>query len=242
MSCPLCHQNAAEHLGEKNGHVLVRCGNCTFIHVDPMPSASQLHSLYEGFRQTRQYVKKIEKKRLTSRYKLKKLRRYLDTKSPIDFLDVGCSVGATCAAAMDLGWHTTGIDLDQPALTIARERFPKGEFLATSLQSLIDAERKFDVVYCAEVLEHVPDPHAFVEELKSVLAQNGILFLTTPDAGHRSVPRKFTEWKRVTPPEHIGYFSQNTTDRLFREHGLRPIKFLWSHRSALRVIARRHPV
>src|SRR5664279_2095961 len=40
--------------------------------------------------------------------------------------------------------------------------------------------RRFDVVYASEVIEHVPDPNAFVALLARYVADDGVLVLTTP--------------------------------------------------------------
>ena len=42
------------------------------------------------------------------------------------------------------------------------------------------AGRRFDVVYASEVIEHVPDPNAFVALLAPFVADDGVLVLTTP--------------------------------------------------------------
>lgn len=44
------------------------------------------------------------------------------------------------------------------------------------------AGRKFDIVFSSEVIEHVPDPKAFLSEIGQGLAENGMLVLTTPSA------------------------------------------------------------
>lgn len=44
------------------------------------------------------------------------------------------------------------------------------------------AGQTFDIVYSSEVLEHVPDPAAFVAEISQALSDDGILVLTTPCA------------------------------------------------------------
>jgi SAM-dependent methyltransferase len=42
-------------------------------------------------------------------------------------------------------------------------------------------EKKFDAIFAAQVLHHLPDPAAFVEEVDRVLADDGILMLRTPN-------------------------------------------------------------
>ena len=43
--------------------------------------------------------------------------------------------------------------------------------------------RTFDLVLSSEVVEHVPDPVAFVETLAAHVADDGLLLLTTPSTG-----------------------------------------------------------
>lgn len=42
------------------------------------------------------------------------------------------------------------------------------------------ADRKFDVVYASEVIEHVDDPRSFVQTLARFVAEDGVVVLTTP--------------------------------------------------------------
>lgn len=95
-------------------------------------------------------------------------------------LDVGCGFGFTVDA-----WSRLGIG---PAVGV--ELADYGQVGAKHLgitvyDRLLDecaelAGRRFDVVYASEVIEHVPDPRAFVRNLERYLAHDGLLVLTTP--------------------------------------------------------------
>jgi len=39
---------------------------------------------------------------------------------------------------------------------------------------------RFDIVFCTEVLEHVPEPSEFLDEIRRVLRPGGVLIMTTP--------------------------------------------------------------
>lgn len=238
MSCPLCHQQDFNPIGEKNNHSIVCCQSCGFIHVNPMPQSTQLEELYDNYSQTDNYLKKLKKKIFTSKYKLKKLNKYLHSKQK-RFLDVGCSIGATVEAANRLGYSAMGIDLDKTVINQAKKLFPDNKFQAITTNELTESKQLFDLIYCAEVIEHVPDPHDFMKSLNNLLSPGSLLYLTTPDAGHRKVPKDFVSWNRATPPEHIGYFNKQTMGKLLSDHGFEVIKFFWSHRANMRVICRK---
>ena len=238
MSCPLCEHQNNKPIGEKNDHQIVCCLFCGFIHVNPMPKSPQLEELYDQYGHTESYLKKIKKKIFTSKHKLKKLNKYLN-QNQNQFLDVGCSIGATVEAANRLGYEATGIDLDKKVIKQAQKLFPTNKFQAITTDELEQTNIQYDLIYCAEVVEHVPDPHAFMASLNKLLKTGAILYLTTPDAGHRKVPKDFVSWNRVTPPEHIGYFTRKTMSLLLEKQGFKVIKFKWSHRTNMRVICKK---
>jgi hypothetical protein len=51
-------------------------------------------------------------------------------------------------------------------------------------------ERQWDLIVCAQVLEHLSDPRQTVDQLGSLLAQKGLLYLEVPDEiwGNRTYP------------------------------------------------------
>ncbi len=95
-------------------------------------------------------------------------------------LDVGCGFGFAVDAWSRLGrGPATGVELADYGQVGARM------LGITVHDQLLDdcaalAGRQFDVVYASEVIEHVPDPRAFVASLARYLAPDGLLVLTTP--------------------------------------------------------------
>jgi 2-polyprenyl-3-methyl-5-hydroxy-6-metoxy-1,4-benzoquinol methylase len=81
-------------------------------------------------------------------------------------LDVGCGTGTWLAIAKELGINEflgiDGINLNQEELKI-----PMNNFINCDLTSPINLNKKFDLLLCLEVAEHLPPENAgtFVEEL-----------------------------------------------------------------------------
>ena len=106
----------------------------------------------------------------------------LDGASGKSLLDVGCGFGFTADA-----WKTVVNDRAfgcDPAPYAAAGRRLLGDHISHALLDDVSAldGAQFDVVYSSEVIEHVPDPRAFAQLLKSRLADRGVLALTTPAA------------------------------------------------------------
>lgn len=98
--------------------------------------------------------------------------------------DVGCGGGLLSEALAVAGAQVTGIDLGEKVVEIARlHLYESGLSVDYRVQSSADlaaAEPEgFDAVCCMEMIEHVPDPQALVQDLAAMLKPGGALFMST---------------------------------------------------------------
>lgn len=236
MNCPLCQGNVSKIIGSKANISVSECEKCRFLFTDPMPSDEDIARFYQDYHSTDYYNNKALKKTLTALGKILLAGRY-NKLSNKTFLDVGCNIGAIVNAANMLGYRAMGIDLDQQTIDRAKQKYTHSEFSATSIESLAESGRKFDMVFCMEVIEHTPHIHQFTKALHKLLNNNGILYLTTPDAGHKRVPDDFVTWKAVRPIEHLVWFNRDNMQKLLEQHGFKIIKFYRNSRTTIRLIA-----
>lgn len=95
-------------------------------------------------------------------------------------LDAGCGAGGTLRELKNRGVaRAVGFDFSPLALKTARERAP-GAVLNADLTRLPFADRAFDLVYCADVIEHIPDDRAAVAEIARVLKPGGRVGIAVP--------------------------------------------------------------
>lgn len=133
-------------------------------------------------------------------------------------LDVGCGAGLLCEPLARLGADVTGVDAAAESIAVARAH-AEGMGLAIQYRSgelaSLDLGR-FDLVTCMEVLEHVADKSAFLEQLAAHLAPGGLLVLSTPNrtAASRAllvgaaealgtVPRGTHDWHDFVTPDEL---------------------------------------
>lgn len=99
-------------------------------------------------------------------------------------IDAGCGIGYGSAilSASPAVMAYTGIDRSEDAVRIARQRYaaPRIEFELGDLTNLRFTERSIDTVVCLEVLEHLPNSSAALEEFSRVLRPDGILIGSVP--------------------------------------------------------------
>ena len=141
------------------------------------------------------------------------------------FLDAGCNAGFATEAARTLGFDALGVDVDPVTIDTARQLFPKARFAAEDIATLATRGEQFDVLYCSEVIEHLPRPLPFLHSLRQLLAPGGRALLTTPDLGHRSLPEHLIGTEMIRPPEHLLYFDPRFGATCARGQRLRACAF-----------------
>ncbi|MFZ0693859.1 MAG: methyltransferase domain-containing protein [Alphaproteobacteria bacterium] len=156
-----------------------------------------------------------------------------------DVIDVGCGGGYVAEAMRRVGGRSAGIDVSENSIAYAKRRFPNCEFAAATPEEFVRNGRKFDFVYCSEVIEHVPDLESFVASLAQISRRGGKLFVTTPDIGHWRVPKDIVSWDIVDPPRHVRYFTYASLRMILERHGFVIRRKSFKLKPGLQVLAER---
>jgi glycosyltransferase involved in cell wall biosynthesis/SAM-dependent methyltransferase len=122
-------------------------------------------------------------------------------------LDVGCGSGYGAELLRDAGAsQVVGIDISAAAIEQASRRSSRR--LSFTLADAFDLPYDacaFDLVVSFETLEHVLDGHRFLQELRRVVSDDGIVLISTPNAYHTKPincrPRNPYHVREYTPPE-----------------------------------------
>lgn len=98
--------------------------------------------------------------------------------------DCGCGEGYGTALLAERSALAIGIDREPEVVAYAAGKYRaavQATFLAASAEALPFTDSSIDVVVCFQVLEHLPDPAAFLQEVRRLLMPGGALLLTTPN-------------------------------------------------------------
>ncbi len=151
-------------------------------------------------------------------------------------LDVGCGGGLLCEPLARLGAAVTGLDAAPENIAAARAHAAAGgltiDYHAGELAALTG--RRFDLVTCLEVIEHVVDPAVFTAQLAGAVADGGLLVLSTPNRTVRSrlalisageglglIPRGTHHWDKFLTPEELTGLLAEVGLRVVDTRGLR---------------------
>src|SRR5258705_6079244 len=101
----------------------------------------------------------------------------------LSIVDIGCGGGLVCEPLARLGAQVTGIDPAAENIEAARrhaaEQDLSVDYRVARVEDLVAEGRTFDAVACLEVVEHVPDPAAFLKACAALVRPGGLLLLST---------------------------------------------------------------
>lgn len=142
-------------------------------------------------------------------------------------LDIGCGTGTFLCEMQGSGWDVVGLEPDDTASSIAREKHKLNPRNPHELFSL-DAS-SFDSITMWHVLEHVHTLDEYVAQLKKLMSDKAVLFVAVPNYTSQDAAHYGTAWAAYDVPRHLYHFSPNSMKALIERHGLSidKIKPMW---------------
>jgi len=162
------------------------------------------------------------------------------------YLEIGCGVGfALDFVHRMFGWRARGVD-PSPLARAGRELLGV-DIVAEPLTRVSELGGPFDLVFCSEVIEHVADPHEFVDALSGQVASDGALALTTPNvalirrsAAARRAGVGSAVLSALSPGHHHVLFGATALELLLKAHGFGDVR-VWEQPTTLQAVAARRP-
>ncbi len=132
-----------------------------------------------------------------------------------EVLDVGCGEGVFLSALSD-EWSKQGLEPSLSGATRAQKK--KLDVACASLDNTLK-QYEVDLISALDVIEHVVDPHHFVESFKSHLRPGGTVLLLTGDADSYAAKIAGPQWSYLKWSGHVSIFSRAGLQKLLESHG-----------------------
>ncbi len=182
------------------GGKLYVCRTCHLYFRHPIPSEDKLNSLYAAAHADAWSYE--SKQRADWRI----VREHIDAShQPSRVVDIGCYDGAFLTG-LDAQHERLGIEVNE---TAARAAASRGISIVGKRASDIGTlARKVDYITAFDVVEHLPDPLAFLRSAGSVLSSDGAIFIATGSTDARSWRLMQHRYWYCANPEHLSFVNE----------------------------------
>lgn len=240
-NCPVCGSGdiknvllAKDYTCSNENFVIAECTACTLRFTQDVPEAASIGQYYKS----ENYISHTNTSRglINRLYQsvrkrtLKNKRRLIEKQTGINkgcVLDVGSGTGAFVNEMKKSGWQVTGLEPDADARSVCKQVY---DIELRSIEQLFElAPSSFDAITMWHVLEHVHDLHGYLAQLKSLLKQNGKLFIAVPNYTSMDAVIYKEHWAAYDVPRHLYHFSPASMLLLMEKYGLKVLvyKAMW---------------
>jgi len=201
---------------------ILRCGACSYVFADMRLTDEELFELYnEEFftgAEFNDYAgdEKFFRKNFALRYR--ELRPFLDPTRHQHLLEIGSAYGFFLDEVRERFASVQGIDITDAGVRYARDELKLDVVQADFLAHDYGAQ-KFDVVCMWDTIEHLREPHRYVEKIAAHTEAGALLAITTADIESFNARLRKEKWRMIHPPTHLHYFSPRTIARMLDTYG-----------------------
>ena len=139
----------------------------------------------------------------------------------LSVLDIGCGGGLISEPLTRMGARVTGIDPGLENIEAARRHATEQglaiDYQVTTVEALAAMGGQFDAVLCLEVIEHVPDPAAFLKICAGLVRPGGLMLVSTINRTVKAyllaivgaeyvlrwLPAGTHQWERFVTPDEL---------------------------------------
>jgi SAM-dependent methyltransferase len=148
------------------------------------------------------------------------IERSCSGRSTGKWLDVGGGIGAFASRIGEKlpTWEVFLNEHNRRSVELARDVLGVN-VITSSLEELINLNKKFDVISAISVLEHIVDPLTFLNGYARLLTPGGIFVAVVPHFTVLSATVAKASNANVIPPFHVSLFNEDNLRRLFTRSG-----------------------
>jgi len=231
--CPICSCENKTFIYRQNfnnkeislveNYDVVVCVNCGFVYADNIPSQSDFSDYYASlskyeFNYNNGVVSKDHLNHFTKIVNF--LAPYL-TDPKLKILDIGCSTGGLLSLLNKSGYtNLFGIDPSEVCVETTKRLYNIKAFSCDILN--FDSKEKFDLIILSAVLEHLVDLDNSLRKIRSLLNDQGLLFIEVPDVERFDlfISAPFQQFST----EHINYFSRYSITNLLSKFSFQTLE------------------
>lgn len=230
INCPACASDKNQAVKfYKYGFSHIECPFCRTLYVSPRPGEDLLVKYYSQYEAPLYWTKILietneERKKLQQLPRVKRLKEIMDNNdnSGEVFADIGAGNGNFAAAVKEEGIFKKVIaaDFSEDCIKVCKARGL--EICTGTIDNFTDSS--LDCITGNDLLEHLFNPHIFLETVYKKLKKNGIVMFSTPNGEGFDFKILKDKTENITPPEHIQYFNTVSIKALMQRSGFKVLE------------------
>jgi len=243
MNCPVCFSSSTVAqpftgtdalFGTTSKSFYFRgCTGCNSIFIDPIPGEKELAGFYPErywWSSSPGLLKTLEAwyRRIVLSDHVRFIVRAAGESSPdltpVRLLDVGCGSGSLLSVLKRKGFDVLGFDASEEAVRIAKAESDVDVITGERLQEAGLNAGSFDLVTLIHVMEHVPQPHEMLAEVRRLLRRSGRIVLQVPNLESWQFKLCGARWYGLDVPRHVINYSSQGMCRLLSDCGFRVLR------------------
>tara|TARA_B100000029_G_C17598862_1_gene965106 strand:+ start:512 stop:1489 length:978 start_codon:yes stop_codon:yes gene_type:complete len=209
---------------KKKNFTYFQCNNTKTIFANPRPKPEVLEKFYSNTKSSQYWVEKFFLPKL-------KARKDKIVKPQVDFfsknfksykkknvLDIGSGLGLFLLE-LKKKWPEAKLFALEPSASMAKECRLNNISVYENTIEKIKINKKFDVITCFELFEHLYDPKLFLQKVYNLLNKNGVFYFTTLNGMGFDIQMLRENSNSIYPPYHINFFNPKSIELLLKKIG-----------------------
>jgi 2-polyprenyl-3-methyl-5-hydroxy-6-metoxy-1,4-benzoquinol methylase len=223
--CIVCNDN---YFLPRYNNTLKQCRTCSFVTTNFDVDEAELKRIYSAnYFKGEEYLDYVMEKGCLQKnfaQRLNSIQKIIPNANITSALEIGCAYGFFAEVFHQYypAANYIGVDVVEEAIRYGQDVLHLNLKLADFLNMDL-AKSSFSDVFLWDVIEHLKEPHLFLDKISTCLQPSGRLYITTGDIGALLPRITKQKWRLIHPPTHIHYFSRKTLSQLLTRYEFMPI-------------------
>lgn len=228
--CIVCRNSHAIVIFDEFGTDILRCTNCR--HVFSSYNAKQDYNAYFGHEAADSKTHFWWDDAHKSMYN-DFCRRFIRDRGGT-LLDVGCGLGYFVKRVSEFpSWQIFGYEISPQAVDFARQQLGLQNVFCGRVEESDFKKHSCDIITLWDVIEHIPNPDPLLSHLSSLLKNDGVLFMHTPNIAFQLPKARLKKFLRGMRPgihyleakDHVNIYSMKTIRTVLSRNGFSDVTF-----------------
>lgn len=164
------------------------------------------------------------KRKLTYAFAFRLLKKFLSRRYDLDVLEIGTGAGFFLDFAREAFPESrfSGVEYDDRLLAETACRAPHANLIQGNAETFDLGDGRFDLVVSFQVIEHLYNPGAMLDNVRRHLKPGGVFLVTTPNLSGFGARRMKDKWHGYRD-DHVSLMGKIEWDRFIGSHGFEPL-------------------